>query len=147
MGFVARCILALALVALVSSSHTIKSLVDECKPKVEISEELEKSFLALEFPSEEKTTHCLMQCIGQSLNLFEENGNKANRENIKEVLKELKDNSSPAEELSEEQKHCLDEAEKKVDADEENECLMAFRIYDCFEKEFKELMEKHSSEE
>ncbi|XP_001861430.2 uncharacterized protein LOC6043835 [Culex quinquefasciatus] len=132
MGFITRITLLLVLVAAVTP-QTIKTLVDECKKSVPISAELEKSFLELKFPPEEKTTHCLFNCIGEMLQLFDSKTG-ANLKNIRVLL------MAHEEDLTEDHRKCVAEAEKKEPGEEE--CLMAYRVYKCFEEDFGAVMKK-----
>ncbi|XP_065085530.1 uncharacterized protein LOC135707586 [Ochlerotatus camptorhynchus] len=125
--------------ALMVTPQTIQELVRECKKTVPISAEQEKSFLELKFPPEEKTTHCLMRCIGSTLQVFnDETG--IDLPVIKTMLKGVQESSDG--EFTEDQVKCVEAAETKGEAKEEDECMMAFRAYQCFEQEFLALMKK-----
>uniref|UniRef100_A0A1Q3FSY8 Putative odorant-binding protein 56a n=1 Tax=Culex tarsalis TaxID=7177 RepID=A0A1Q3FSY8_CULTA len=136
MGFVTKIVLLLVLVAVVTP-RTIKTLVDECKKSVPMSAEQEKSFLELRFPPEEKATHCLFNCIGEMLQLFDSKSG-ANLKNIRVLLM----GSDSSEDLTEDHRKCVLEAEKRVDGEEE--CLMAYRVYKCFEEDFFAIMKKET---
>ncbi|XP_055534302.1 uncharacterized protein LOC129723862 [Wyeomyia smithii] len=138
MSFHLKIFLLLVVVTLVSS-HTIRSLVNECKKKVTISDELEKSFLELNFPPEEETSRCLMHCIGETLQLVDGDTGAARLDNIKVMLKGP---DSSQEEFSEEHMKCLEQ----ISDEKEDNCSMAFQVYQCFEQEFLELMKKDLEE-
>ncbi|XP_062558883.1 uncharacterized protein LOC134223708 [Armigeres subalbatus] len=135
----ASIILLLTMTVLVTP-HTIKDLVEECKATVPMSEELEKSFLELKFPPEEKTAHCLLECIGRTLKVLDEKSGI----NLG-VITTLLQSVEPEGVVSEEQVKCVAEAaQKKKDHEgeeqDDDQCLMAFKLYECFEKEFVALM-------
>ncbi|XP_053688789.1 general odorant-binding protein 99a-like [Sabethes cyaneus] len=140
MAFHSKVFLLLFFAATLVSSHTIRSLVDECKKTVAISDELEKSFLELQFPPEEEASRCLMHCIGETLQLFDGETGAVRLDNIKTLLGHGSESSQ--EEFSEEHIKCLEE----VSDDKEDSCSMAFQVYQCFEKEFLELMKKDLDE-
>ncbi|XP_058832155.1 general odorant-binding protein 99a-like [Topomyia yanbarensis] len=133
-----RCVLLLLVAVSVASSHTIKSLVAECKQTMPVSDELEKSFLEFQFPPEEQTTRCMIKCIGEKMQLFDtETG--FHLDNIRTLLL----GADSSKEFSEEQLKCLE----KVGDDEQDECGAAFQTYQCFEQEFLEVMKKDEEEQ
>uniref|UniRef100_A0A023EG15 Putative odorant-binding protein 56a n=1 Tax=Aedes albopictus TaxID=7160 RepID=A0A023EG15_AEDAL len=117
--------------AVLVTPQGIKELVEECKKTVEIGEELEKSFLELKFPPEEKATHCLLDCIGKMLQVLDEKSG-INLAMVTKLLQEVKSEGD----IGEEQVKCAAEAATHKD----EPCMMAFKLYECFEKEFLALM-------
>lgn len=89
-----------------------------------------------------------MKCIGAMLQVFnDETG--IDLPVIKTMLKGVNKESSDSE-ISEDQVKCIEEASKKGEGKEdeqEDECMMAFRAYQCFEQEFLALMKKDLEQE
>ncbi|XP_055598687.1 uncharacterized protein LOC129748196 [Uranotaenia lowii] len=137
-------LLTIAMVA----SQSIQALIDGCKEKVPMSEEQEKSYLELKFDPEDRTAHCLMHCVGEMLQLNDEKTGMVNVESLKNFLKAAEGSKESCEELKEEDLKCLEEAQqKKHSGEEDDECSMAFRVYQCFEEEFHQLMMAHMGHE